>query len=202
MLELHQGQRIGQLTLLQEAEERIHRAIAWEVRCSCGRSFLVPAYRFKSSKVIGCVHCAHSIHGHCSDHKATSIYRCWNNMMRRCYDTSCRSYKNYGGRGIRVIQRWHTFSVFLKDLGERPSPLHSLERQNNDQDYKPSNCCWVTEDIQRRNTRRTRLLTYGARTQCLTDWIRELGIATSTMYYHLNRGRSLQFIVERFQKII
>lgn len=85
---------------------------------------------------------------------STPEYRAWYNMKSRCYTAKLPAYKNYGGRGIRVCDEWlHDFPQFLKDVGKRPSPKHSLDRINVNGNYEPSNCRWVTKDIQIRNTR-------------------------------------------------
>lgn len=67
-----------------------------------------------------------------------------------------KDWKNYGGRGIRVCQRWRLFKNFLADMGRRPTPKHTLERVDNDNDYWPGNCVWATRLEQNRNKRNSR----------------------------------------------
>ncbi len=80
--------------------------------------------------------------------------RAWSSMICRCTDIRHISHKNYGGRGITVCQRWlDSFEDFKKDMGERPSPEHSIDRINNNGNYEPSNCKWSTMKEQNSNKR-------------------------------------------------
>jgi len=119
------------------------------------------------------------IHGHAAIGNGTLTYRFWQQMRRRCLYKKHWAYKNYGGRGITFCKRWEDFALFLADMGERPSLKHSIDRINNDGNYEPGNCRWITNDEQAKNHRRSRLLTLDGKTQCLSDWSRALGITES-----------------------
>jgi len=107
----------------------------------------------------------------------TPLYRVWTSMKARCYRATSKHYPRYGGRGIRVCERWlNSFAAFAEDMGPRPSLLHSIDRINNDGHYEPENCRWATADVQSRNTSRTRLLEWDGRRMCLTDWAHHLGL--------------------------
>lgn len=80
-------------------------------------------------------------------------YRCWVGMRQRCLDKQYKGYKNHGGRGIKICKRWDSFTMFLEDMGPRPSREYSIDRINNDGNYQPSNCRWATKKEQARNTR-------------------------------------------------
>jgi hypothetical protein len=92
-------------------------------------------------------------HGHAERGNKSRTYNSWSAMLQRCHDPKHRSYKNYGGRGITVCQRWReSFEAFLADMGEPPEK-HTLDRIDNDGNYEPSNCRWATRLMQSRNMR-------------------------------------------------
>lgn len=100
-------------------------------------------------------------------------------MKQRCLNERNRNYKDYGGRGITVDPRWlgeHGFENFLEDMGRRPSPKHSLDRENNNGPYSKNNCRWATRTEQAANRRSNLLLTYRGETKPITVWARELGL--------------------------
>jgi len=91
-------------------------------------------------------------HGFASSKKEGPTYKCWKNMKSRCYWEKRRDWKYYGGRGIKVCERWlHSFENFLADMGERPGPGFSIDRIDNNGNYEPGNCRWATMIIQRHN---------------------------------------------------
>ncbi len=105
----------------------------------------------------------------------TKIYQIWQNMRGRCLNENDAAYINYGGRGIRVCERWAIFENFLADMGE-PPPGMTLEREDNDGDYCPENCRWATRAEQARNTRQNHWIEFDGRKQILNDWATEIGI--------------------------
>jgi len=106
----------------------------------------------------------------------TPTHQCWSDLKQRCYNTNCKKYPIYGGRGIKVCDRWlESFSNFLEDMGEKPKGF-TLDRVDNNGDYSKENCRWATPKEQALNRRTNRLITFNGQTKTITEWAHELGI--------------------------
>lgn len=118
-------------------------------------------------------------------HRGT--YECWINMQTRCYNAKYRDFHRYGGRGIRVCDRWRgSFDMFLEDMGPRPDGM-TLERIDNDCGYSPENCRWASPAEQARNRRSTITATVAGETLIAKDWISRLGISPNAFYTRARR---------------
>jgi hypothetical protein len=108
------------------------------------------------------------------------------NMRRRCNYPTHGSYKDYGGRGIKVCERWNnSFENFYADMGDRP-PGSQIDRIDNDGNYEPGNCQWSTRKEQNNNRRSNALFTYQGKTQTLQQWAEEYGIDKKLLWHRLN----------------
>jgi hypothetical protein len=153
------GRRLGHWTVLALHPERFRYPgcthTRWLCRCDCGVERVVLGGSLRSGRSKSCrsgVHHHRLKHGHCRNPGPTRIYEVWHSMMQRCYNPNHKAYPSYGGRGITVCERWHSFVNFLADMGESP-PGKSIDRVNNDAGYELSNCRWATHSEQMRNQR-------------------------------------------------
>lgn len=116
-------------------------------------------------------------------------YKHWINMKSRCCAPSSTGYENYGGRGIKVCDRWaKSFDAFYEDMGPRPTPSHSLDRIDVNGDYEPTNCRWATKTSQMRNTRVNRLVTVDGSEMTLAEAAEKAPVPYNTVLYRLKRG--------------
>lgn len=172
-------------------------------RCECGNLTVVgvPDLRAEHTRSCGCLF-LEQLTDRMTTHGRTHAdgYSSWANMIQRCTNPNYDSYHNYGGRGIRVCDRWLEapggYANFFKDMGERPSKRHTLERKLVNGDYTPENCKWATIEEQARNRRDNIMLTYKGKTQCRADWEAELGKRRHFIRDRMKRGWTLEQAIE------
>jgi len=117
----------------------------------------------------------------------TSEYQAWIRIKFRCYNEKYSGYMEYGGRGIRVCDRWlNSFENFYADMGKKPTSNHSIDRINVDGNYEPSNCRWATRKEQQRNKTNNVLFTYKGETKCIAEWSEITGLSFNLIQSRIN----------------
>jgi hypothetical protein len=141
-------------------------------------------------------HSAHALarvkHGGWLGGKEIPSHYVWRSMIARCTNSNNASFKYYGGKGVKVCKRWLKYENFLLDMGERPSPAHSLDRIHTAGDYKPSNCKWSTRSEQQKNKTTTRLYTDGVFTGTLVECAALVGISKALAHIRWKAWGSFQ----------
>lgn len=188
--------RFGRLTFICEGEPYIskHKPVRRaRVRCDCGIVKDIRVGNLVGGTAISCG--CYSIElstNRLTKHDAyyTPEYSSWSSMVRRCTSPRATSWPRYGGRGIRVCDRWlESFENFYADMGVRPEGT-SIDRINPNGNYEPSNCRWATNKQQRNNRRDTIYLTANGATMTMGEWEQKLGCHRGTIRDRLNRGWS------------
>lgn len=136
-------------------------------------------------------------HGHSIGEKATPEYHSWCAMRQRCEDPRASKYPRYGGRGIKVCPEWsESFEAFLRDVGPRPSPRHTIGRENNNGNYEPGNVRWETHEQQANNRSNNRLIEWNGKTQTMRQWAAEIGFSYHALQSRLDRGWPLDLAMD------
>lgn len=177
-IEYKQGDIIGKCAFLKRVINNNKRAI---FLCECGKEFEYNIKAVKRKATGLCPICTktyvkkiNTVHGKHSYPE----YSIWIAMKKRCSNEKVHNFKNYGGKGIKVCDRWiDSFDNFYEDMGPRPSKDHTIERIENDKDYGPSNCKWLHKLLQSENQTSNILLTFNNKTQNLRKWSKEMGIS-------------------------
>lgn len=188
------GKRFSRWVIVNIAES-VNGYVHVLCECDCGTRKIIDARSVVrgNSRSCGCLRkevtvARSTIHGLAPRHGRCAEYNVWLNIRRRCLDPSTSNFKNYGGRGIKVCDRWLSFENFCADMGPRPSPAHSIDRKENDGDYCPENCRWATRSKQMNNMRTNRRISSGGITQTLAEWSRATGINRRTLAQRIDNG--------------
>ena len=184
------GQKYGRLTVTGFVHKG--KKWYWECACECGNSIITRAYLVRNGHTSSCgclqrerASEASLVHGQTN----SRLYRIYNGMKNRCYNQKQQNYENYGGRGITICEEWlKSFTAFEEwSLSHGYADDLSIDRIDNNGDYSPKNCRWVTRTEQNENTRRNHLVTIGDRTQPLSAWVRERGLNYHTVSFRIHQ---------------
>jgi hypothetical protein len=152
------GQTFNGWQVIECSWKRSDNKIMWRCRCvTCEREKSVEGYNLRSGRSKSCRKCSAAnvgvmlaTHRECK----SPVYMRWQAMKTRCYNPNGKDWRNYGGRGVTVCQEWLTsFEAFRDHIGPMPTPMHTVDRIENDGNYEPGNVRWATQSEQMSNTR-------------------------------------------------
>lgn len=192
------GEVYNSFTVVSQADKGPKGGARVVCRCVCGELKVVICRRIRTGQIksCGCMKAertreANKTHGLSRGDKSTLGYSSWKSMRMRCGSEAYPAYPYYGGRGIKVCERWsNSFENFLEDMGPRPSHNHSLDRIDNDGDYTPENCRWATAEQQVNNRRNSLYVEYGGETLTIGQWALRLGKCRETLRERYHKGWS------------
>ncbi len=178
------GKKYGKLTAIEPVGKNKHNVAIWKCRCECGNII------YRSSNVLKLGHCkscgclGRAIPGiKIADPR---LYNIWHDMVQRCNDPKSKYYKNYGARGISVCKEWLKLEPFYNwALLNGYKPNLTIDRKDNNDDYCPDNCRWITHEEQQRNKRSNHIIEFRGKKQILTQWAQEIGISPNTLISRL-----------------
>ena len=189
------GLRFTRLVVLRRhTDNSKHHKAQWLCRCDCGNERLAVSQSLKEGVAQSCGGlrrenaCTHGL-----SKVNNKTYRTWGQIKQRCGNPNCAGAELYQSRGVIICARWkESFENFLADMGEAPSPSHSIDRIDNSGNYEPGNCRWATPVEQANNRSDNRPITFRRRTQTLSAWSRELGIKRPTLDNRIRTGWSVE----------
>jgi hypothetical protein len=191
------GIRYGRLVALAASDKRtLSGAVMWDCLCDCGSKVTCSGSSLHAgdSASCGCLFLevaaakgrAKKTHGMTK----TKAYKSWAGMRDRCNNENNKKYKNYGGRGIKVCDRWNEFVLFLDDMGE-PKANQSLDRIDVNGNYEPSNCRWANQSIQQNNRRNNVIIEFNGIKMTMAEYCRSFGLNSDKVQQRLARGWSV-----------
>ncbi len=202
------GMRFGRLFILKRSENDCRGKAMWECACDCGAKITTRGDRLREGRVLSCgclqrertAYC-NTKHGLTSRANKHPLYTTFNCMKSRCNLPTNDEYQRYGGRGIKVCDRWEFgeygatgFECFVADMGPRPGGKYSIDRRDNDGPYAPWNCRWATDFEQRMNRSNTRFVMFNGSRITLVDACASSGLSRDLVSYRIDE---LGWSVER-----
>lgn len=196
------GQKFNRLTVIRYAGKNNRHASSWECLCDCGNIKIIEGYSIKKNdtKSCGCLKSETSkilIRKNIDNKKhgmslgAFSEYWCWQNIKKRCYSSKDKCYYLYGGKGIKMCDKWlSSFENFFEDMGKKPTPKHSLDRfPDKNGNYEPSNCRWATMKEQSNNRNDNVFIEFNGIKLTIPQWAERIGKKAGTLRQRIYRSK-------------
>ena len=212
------GKSIGRWVVIKQGQRRVLPSgvskITWVCRCSCGGIKEVPGADLRGgfSRSCGCYKREKAISDSTTHGLSKTMeYARWVDIHQRCYNKNHPRYKDWGGRGIELCQRWHKknlngFKNYYNDiklLGSSPDVTFTIDRIDNNKNYSPDNIRWASKKEQRLNQQnhRVRILTYENESLCMKDWAKKISTHSSNIHYWLKKNKSFDWIYNHYMNM-
>lgn len=197
------GQKFGRLTVIEQhgfTKRNKHgvRSALWLCKCDCGNTCEVSSANLRRTNSCGCLAKEHLIkmskgnitHGMTGTH----LYRCYRQMLDRCYRSNNDHYHMYGGRGITVCEEWRSGFEAFRDWAFKNGYQEklSLDRIDVNGNYAPDNCRWISLEDQCHNKRQSRMYEFNGKVQDIAQWANEYGLKYATLAGRLDRGWDIE----------
>lgn len=174
----------------------VNKRMMLQVKCSCGHVSWRTASNAVRSQSCGCMtkeilRKCRTVHGHSKGDggRGTPTWKTWKSMLERCEWGGHKSFKDYGGRGIKVCDRWHEFAAFYADMGDRPEGKQ-MGRIDNERGYEPGNCRWETPKENANNRRSSVFLEHDGKRMTVTQWAEHLRVPKTALEKRISDGWS------------
>jgi len=190
------GMVFGRLTVINRSNKTTGSPYFWNCLCNCGNYNEVRSDRLINGQTTSCgcfrsessserVSILNTTHGLSND----DLYRTWQGMMSRCYNQNNEKYKDYGGRGITVCERWHDVRNFIEDIISKPENV-TIDRKNVNGNYEPNNVQWASDKEQQNNKRNNVMVFFEGQKMTVTQAAEKSGIPRTTIFNRINSGKS------------
>lgn len=187
------GQRFNQLLVIKESGRNKEGKVIWLCKCDCGNYHKTLGKYLRNGNATSCGCRRKKILAETTQRQTTHkmintrLYTIWRGMRQRCNNVNSCSYQNYGGRGISICEEWNDFMKFYKWSINNGYEEHlTIDRIDNNGNYEPNNCRWVTRKKQGNNNRHNHYLTYKGETKTMSEWSDITGIEYRTLRSRIN----------------
>lgn len=187
------GQRFGRLTAIECVGSNGRSSARWIFKCDCGNTTITESTSVRRgvTKSCGCLNQelrkSRAKHGMIG----TAPYNAWIHMRQRCNNPRCKEYRNYGERGISICPEWDTFEEFWKwSKANGYKPGLTIDRIDNNGNYEPSNCRWVTMEVQENNKRNNHFILFNGEKMTISQCARKANVSRNSLNWRLMKGMS------------
>lgn len=188
------GQIFNSWTVLDEAERKNKQRV-WNCQCKCGNSYRITQCNLTTGKSRMCRDCSRAILKELPKNTEHRLYATWKSMRTRCNNPNVQHYHNYGGRGIKVCERWEDFNLFIEDMFSTFEEGLTLDRKDNNLGYHPNNCRWADTETQMNNQEKCLSLLFEGQHHTEAQLARKTGVSRTTIQKRRNKGYSVKEMV-------